>query len=153
MLQEWSITDTLDSNGSLSKLGIPLSATSKYVTYWPSIIYQTSTGDLQEIILYNGWHNKTTGHTALAGSALVEIPFQADYPNGGNHLFYQQDDGTLVSTVGSSSANWSTGMKPPPTVSFLSGLTPRPSRSISKNTQGISIRRLRAAGKAISTNP
>jgi hypothetical protein len=100
----------MDSNGSLSALGIPLSATSKFVTYWPSVMYQTATGEVQEIILHNGWHNKTTNHTALAGSALVEIPFQADYPDGGNHVFYQEDDGTLFSAVGNSSAGWSTGM-------------------------------------------
>jgi hypothetical protein len=59
MLQEWSITDTLDSNGSLSKLGIPLSATSKYVTYWPSIIYK------HQLAIYKKSSCITAGTTRL----------------------------------------------------------------------------------------
>lgn len=99
-------------NGSASPLGITLSSTSKIVSYWPSVIYQSATGDLQEIVLSGSWNIKSMGNTALSGGGLVVIPLQSNYPDGGNHVFFQRDDNTMVEITGNSSAGWSTGTKP-----------------------------------------
>ncbi len=104
------MTDAASSNGRASELGIALSPTSKIVSYWPSIVYQTASGALQEMVLSGSWNIKSTQNMAVLGSSLVEIPFYADYPDGGSQVFFQQNDGTLGSTVGNSSKGWATGM-------------------------------------------
>ena len=53
------------------------------------------------------------GNTALSGGGLAVIPLQSNYPDGGNRVFYQRDDTTIVEIKGNTSADLSTDMASP----------------------------------------
>ena len=108
VLQEWALKDDVGSIGSSSELGIVLSDNSNIVSYWPSVVYQTATGDIQEMVLNGAWNIRSTQNKGQLGSSLVELPYWSDYPDGGNHVLYQKADGTLGGLVGNTSAGWAT---------------------------------------------
>jgi hypothetical protein len=107
ILQEWTISDSKQARGSSSDIGLVLSPDSKIVSYWPSVLYQAANGDMTEMVLNGPWGITNTQHKALLGSSLVEVPYFANFPDGGRHVFYQQEDGTVATLVGNSSVGWS----------------------------------------------
>jgi hypothetical protein len=119
LLREWNFVNSYTgANGSLSSFTFTSGTSSRLVSYWPSIIFQDGSNQVQGIV-YNwsepgnkeGWYQSPLDLRGWNGSGLAAVPLRQDYADGGVNLFYQRDDQKLLAYSGNISIGWSVGRR------------------------------------------
>ncbi|KAL7798574.1 hypothetical protein V8C37DRAFT_368331 [Trichoderma ceciliae] len=105
LLQEWWFREqeipsaqTWNGNGSLSPNGWKAGVSSRLATYWPSLILQDDSDQVQEIYYYNGsWTQNALGLACQNHSAFAVVPYSVSAGReGGESFIYQRDDQKLL---------------------------------------------------------
>ncbi|PNP47474.1 hypothetical protein TGAMA5MH_01295 [Trichoderma gamsii] len=87
---------TLNGNGSMSPNAWKAGVGSRFTSYWPSVIVQDDTSQLQEIYYNGSWSQKDLGLACQNHSAFAEIPVSIKGGLiGAENFIYQRDDQKL----------------------------------------------------------
>jgi hypothetical protein len=107
MIQEWFFREqdsaspsaqTFTGSGHMSSYGWKAAANTHLATYWPSVIFQDESNQIQEV--YDGnltWVRSAMGLKSRSGSAFAELPYSVVAGRfGGDKILYQLNDQELV---------------------------------------------------------
>lgn len=87
---------TLNGNGSMSPNAWKAGVGSRFTSYWPSVIVQDETSQLQEIYYNGSWSQNNLGLAVQNHSAFAEIPVSIKGGQiGAENFIYQRDDQKL----------------------------------------------------------
>ncbi|UKZ59501.1 uncharacterized protein TrAtP1_000803 [Trichoderma atroviride] len=87
---------TLNGNGSMSPNAWKAGVGSRFTSYWPSVIIQDDTSQLQEIYYNGSWSQNNLGLACQNHSAFAEIPVSIKGGLiGAENFIYQRDDQKL----------------------------------------------------------
>ncbi|KAL7902196.1 hypothetical protein HDV63DRAFT_361023 [Trichoderma sp. SZMC 28014] len=87
---------TLNGNGSMSPNAWKAGVGSRFTSYWPSVIVQDETSQLQEIYYNGSWSQNNLGLACQNHSAFAEIPVSIKGGQiGAENFIYQRDDQKL----------------------------------------------------------
>jgi hypothetical protein len=102
---------TLNGNGSMSPNAWKAGVGSRFTSYWPSVLIQDDTSQLQEIYYNSSWSQKSLGLSCQNHSAFAEIPVSIKGGMiGAENFIYQRDDQKLfIEGRTQSTASVSTG--------------------------------------------
>jgi hypothetical protein len=82
----------------MSTYGWKVGVSSRLAAYWPSVIFQDDSGQIQEAYYANlGWTQKGLGLKCQNHSAFIEVPYSINAGReGGEKIIYQRDDQKLL---------------------------------------------------------
>ncbi|KAF3075905.1 hypothetical protein CFAM422_001637 [Trichoderma lentiforme] len=88
---------TFNGSGIMSSKGWKAAGDSKIASYWPSVIFQDDSDQMQEAYYANlTWAQSELGLKCQNNSAFAEVPYSVAAGRfGGEKLIYQQDDQKL----------------------------------------------------------
>ncbi|KAK0761409.1 hypothetical protein N5P37_006359 [Trichoderma harzianum] len=88
---------TFNGSGIMSSKGWKAAGDSKIASYWPSVIFQDDSDQMQEAYYANlTWAQSEVGLKCQNNSAFAEVPYSVAAGRfGGEKLIYQQDDQKL----------------------------------------------------------
>ncbi|KAM0260397.1 hypothetical protein ACHAQJ_002799 [Trichoderma viride] len=103
-VQEWWFREqeipsqTWNGNGSMSPNGWKAGKSSRFAAYWPSLVLQDDSNQVQEIIYYNGsYTQRNLGLACQNHSAFAVVPYSVSGGmEGGENFIYQRDDQKLL---------------------------------------------------------
>ncbi|KAL7932961.1 hypothetical protein V8C35DRAFT_66923 [Trichoderma chlorosporum] len=89
---------TFNGSGIMSSKGWKAAGDSKIATYWPSVIFQDDSDQMQEAYYANlTWTQTAVGLESLNNSAFAEVPYSVTAGRfGGEKILYQQSDQKLL---------------------------------------------------------
>ncbi|EHK18003.1 uncharacterized protein TRIVIDRAFT_226121 [Trichoderma virens Gv29-8] len=98
---------TFNGSGIMSSKGWKAAGDSKIATYWPSVIFQDGSGQMQEAYYANlTWAQTAVGLKCQNNSAFAEVPYSVIAGRfGGERLIYQRDDQKLLVEERNNSTN------------------------------------------------
>lgn len=102
---------TLNGNGSMSPNAWKAGVGSRLTSYWPSVIVQDDTSQLQEIYYNGSWSQNNLGLACQNHSAFAEMPVSIKGGlTGAENFVYQRNDQKLfIEARKDSTASASTG--------------------------------------------
>jgi hypothetical protein len=109
----WDNTTTTGKSGSLTQNTITAGSQTRLTAYWPFIIWEDSSNNLQEIVydctVPECWSMAPVNVSASANGGLVIVPQTQNLTE--MDVFYQRDDGKVVDySRNSTSGLFATGM-------------------------------------------
>lgn len=102
---------TLNGNGSMSPNAWKAGVGSRFASYWPSVVVQDETSQVQELYYNGSWSQNNLGLACQNHSAFAEIPLSTKGGLiGAENFIYQRDDQKLfIEGRKQSTASVSTG--------------------------------------------
>lgn len=107
MIQEWYFREqdsaspsaqTFAGSGPMSSNGWKAAANTRLAAYWPSVIFQDESNQMQEVYDANlTFVRSAVGLKSRNGSAFAELPYSVTAGRyGGEKILYQRDDQKLI---------------------------------------------------------